>query len=100
MDRLLEGLAALPPDDVTELCYDDLLHDPVLAIKRVYGALDLGEFAQVQPRLEASVTEFKEIRSDTQIGDAASDARILNVVAPFMARLGYTGRHHYAVVAR
>jgi omega-hydroxy-beta-dihydromenaquinone-9 sulfotransferase len=91
MDRLLDGLAALPTEDVTELRYDDLLRDPVLAVKSIYSALEVGEFAQAHPQIEASVAEFKAVLPDAQIGDAATDARILHVVAPYMARLGYTG---------
>jgi omega-hydroxy-beta-dihydromenaquinone-9 sulfotransferase len=91
MDRLCEGLAALPPQHVTELRYDDLLRDPVRAVRSIYAALDLGEFTQVQPRIEGAVAEFKHIRSDTRISDLA-DTRILPVVEPYMVRLGYTGK--------
>ncbi len=46
----------IPPGQLTEMRYEDLVADPVGEVKRMYRELSLGDFENVRPRLEEYVT--------------------------------------------
>jgi hypothetical protein len=48
---LQEGKRLLPPRRFHELRYEDLVRDPIAEMRRLYEALELGEFERVVPRL-------------------------------------------------
>ena len=74
--------AAVPPDRLVELRYDDLDAEPMAAVQKVYEALDLPGFDAASERFErylASVSAFKKNKFD--YSDEAA--------AKVEARLGY-----------
>ena len=58
-ERLEEGKKHVRPDRFQELKYEDLVKDPLGEVRRVYERLDLGDFENVRPGLEAYVARSK-----------------------------------------
>lgn len=51
-DRLEEARPLFKPGQFAELCYEELVRDPVGEVGKVYAALDLGGYDAVRPRIE------------------------------------------------
>jgi len=47
-----DQVTGVPETHLHEIAYEDLVADPVQVLERAYGALDLGEFETVKPKLE------------------------------------------------
>jgi hypothetical protein len=55
-DVFFEERGLIPGDRFTEVCFEDLEQDPVGQVRNIYQALDLPEFAVVEPALRQYVT--------------------------------------------
>ena len=80
----------LPPGSLHELRYEDLVADPVGRLREAYERLDLGDFAAVEPALEAQVRSMRNYRTN----DYRLDPRLVGEISrrwkPFMDRYGYS----------
>jgi hypothetical protein len=64
-DRLEEGRRSVPSRRFHEMRYEDLLHDPLGEMRKLYDGLELGEFEKVLPRLKEYLnanTDYKTNR--------------------------------------
>lgn len=57
------GLVA--PNRFHELRYEDLVHDPVNQIQRIYSQLDLGDFEPVRPALERYLEDNQDYKTNS-----------------------------------
>ncbi len=84
-----EDRPLLTEDQYYEVRYEDLVADPVAQIRAMYEQLDLGDFAQLRPRLEA----FLEAKKDYQTNRFEPPEEIRTMVAErwgeFAKRYGY-----------
>jgi hypothetical protein len=66
-DRLEEGRRLIAPSHFYQLRYEDLVHDPIGEMRKLYEHLGLGGFEELQPHLEsylASVAGYETNRYD------------------------------------
>lgn len=54
----------IPPENLITVHYEDLRADPRKVLRSIYEQLDLGDFAPVEPRLEAYLTEKKDYKTN------------------------------------
>jgi hypothetical protein len=52
-ERIEQGKPLIPPGRFHEVRYEDLIVDPLKEMERVYDRLELGDYDQVRPRLQA-----------------------------------------------
>ncbi|MFM9026231.1 MAG: sulfotransferase [Planctomycetaceae bacterium] len=79
----------LPPGSLHELRYEDLVADPVGRLREAYERLDLGDFAAVEPALEAQARSMRNYRTNDYRLDPRLVAEISRRWRPFMDRYGY-----------
>jgi hypothetical protein len=73
-----------------ELRYEDLVHDPVLQMNRLYSALDLGEFPLVTPQAISFLHWMKQYRQRSyEVSDEDRDS-IRKDCAMIAQRYGYS----------
>jgi hypothetical protein len=88
-DRLEEARPLIPKNRFHELRYEHLVKDPVGELRKVYEALDLGEFEAVRPRLEQfarGAADYETNKYPPNMADAAEvEARWGDVIR----RYGY-----------
>jgi hypothetical protein len=89
MHRLLDGLDRLPATEVATLRFDDFLADPLVSIERIYRQLDLGDFANVRPRIQAAVSETLREPAFNLDVDEATAGRLALRWGTVSDRLGY-----------
>jgi hypothetical protein len=87
--RLEEGRKLIAASRFYELRYEDLIRDPVREMQALYQHLDLGEFDQVRPRIEAYMRNTAGY--ETNRYDLSSDLRteISHRWGDVIRRLGY-----------
>jgi hypothetical protein len=81
--------AALDPQQLYELRYEDLVRDPVGEIQRIYAALDLGDFNPVRPRLEEYLQGQKDYVKNRHELDPEIKAEIRRRWAGYIERYSY-----------
>lgn len=90
-DRLEEAKPRIPKGRFCELRYEELVKNPVPELRRVYEALDLGDFEAVRPRLEEFARGMADYETNkyqfTDADRAEVDARWGDVIR----RYGYGG---------
>ena len=73
-DVFFEEQSLIPPGHFHEVCYEDLEQDPIGQVRRIYEALNLPDFAHVEPALQSYVAsiagyqknEFPNLSDDLQ----------------------------------
>ncbi len=68
--------AALPPGLYAEVRYEDLVADPMAEVRRIYETLDLGGWADLEPRLREHLESIKDYKPNRFSLDRALAARI------------------------
>jgi hypothetical protein len=81
--------AAVSPDRLHELRYEDLVADPVAALATAYERLGLGGFEAVRPALEDQARSMKRYRTNTYRHEPAVVAEVARRWRPFIDRYGY-----------
>jgi hypothetical protein len=90
MTRLLESLADLPAGDVTVVGYDDLLHDPLGTVRRIYRDLALGDPGNGAAAAMATAAAGQRHRTpSTTPLDPQTAARLASRWEGVADRLGY-----------
>ncbi len=79
----------LPPGALHEVRYEDLVADPVGRLREAYERLDLGDFARVEPALEAQARSMKRYRTNDYRLEPRLVAEIARRWRPFIDRYGY-----------
>jgi hypothetical protein len=88
-DRLEEDRALIPPGRFHEVRYEDLVHEPVGQMERLYDRLGLEEFAFVRPRLEEYAREHADYETNRYDLDPELKAQIERRWGRVIRRLGY-----------
>jgi len=92
--RLFEGYERgrhlIPAGRLAEIRYEDLVADPQSVIARLYGDLDLGDFAPAAPGIGAYLQREKGHRRNRFTLSASERLRIGERWAPYFHRFGYT----------
>jgi hypothetical protein len=81
--------AAVGPDRLHEVRYEDLVADPVGALATAYERLGLGGFDAVRPALEDQARAMKRYRTNTYRHEPAVVAEVARRWRPFIDRYGY-----------
>jgi omega-hydroxy-beta-dihydromenaquinone-9 sulfotransferase len=81
--------AAVGPDRLHEIRYEDLVADPVGALATAYERLGLGGFDAVRPALEDQARSMKRYRTNTYRHEPAVVAEVARRWRPFIDRYGY-----------
>jgi len=81
--------AALAPQRLHEVRYEDLVADPVGRLAAAYDQLGLGGFEAVRPALEAEAEKIKRYRTNTYDHDPRVVAEVAHRWRPFLERYGY-----------
>jgi omega-hydroxy-beta-dihydromenaquinone-9 sulfotransferase len=63
-DAYLEDRELLDANQLIELRYEDLVDDPKGQLRTIYDRLELGDFARVEPALDAHLTEVRNYRTN------------------------------------
>jgi len=90
MDALFSGLATLPAADHVEVSYDELLREPRGTLEKIYGSLELGDFADVSSALDDSIRMFSGLSPATAPrGGMAPGHPAGKALDYYRSRLGY-----------
>lgn len=90
MYECFEQDRALVPDGrLVDVRYEDLVADPVGQLRRIYGQLQLGHFAEVEPALREHLAKTRNYQTNKyQLPSEVAD-RIRGRWAPYFQRYGY-----------
>lgn len=81
----------IPPENLCELRYEDLVRDPVGEMRAIYERLNLGEFDRARPALEAYVAGQKDYKTNRFEVSPELRAEISRRWGDFMREYGYAG---------
>jgi hypothetical protein len=96
-ERFERDRELIRPGRLVDVRYEDLVSDPVNQMRQVYGHLNLGEFARVEPAMRSYAREMRSYRTNTYALEPELAQRIRRRWAPYFERYGYSG--HDAVSA-
>ena len=81
--------ALIPPDRLVEIRYEDLVQDPIGAMRGIYEKLGIGDFAEA----EGPIRDYLAAQSEHKVSEyempAALKKKIVERLAPFIDRFGY-----------
>lgn len=80
----------LEPGSLCDVRYEDLIADPVVQLRRVYEELDLGDFAEVEPRIEQYREEHQDYRTTPHNLDEATRDEVRRRWSDFFEKYGYS----------
>jgi hypothetical protein len=90
VDRLLGGFADLPPENVVEIRYADLVDDPIEVLEGVYRRLELDGFERARPHMvELANAHVRTTTPAPALRERSSAPADENMLAGYRARLGY-----------
>lgn len=79
----------VPPQDLCEVRYEDLVRDPVAQMEAVYDHLRLGGFERARPKIEAHMEAQKDYQTNRHQLAAEVQAEVARRWGPFMRQYGY-----------
>lgn len=82
--------SSVPPGQLYEVRYEDLVADPVGVMQQIYQGCDLGDFASVREKLVAQVSRDKDYKTNRYSLDPELTAAITRRWGDFAKRYGYT----------
>ncbi len=84
----------IPPENLCEVRYEQLVRDPVGQVQAIYERLRLGNFEQARPQLEAYAAKEKNYQTNRyQLPDSTRD-EITRRWRELIIQLGYADRQH------
>jgi hypothetical protein len=87
--KLQSGVAGLPKHRFATLTYEQLVQNPLSAIERLYGQLELSGFEQMRPRLAAEIAKRRDYVQAAIRPSEEWKARIDEQWADIFERYGY-----------
>jgi omega-hydroxy-beta-dihydromenaquinone-9 sulfotransferase len=88
-ERYEADRALIPPDRLVEIRYEDLVQDPIGAIRGIYEKLGIGDFAAA----EGPIRDYLAAQSEHKVSEyempAALKKKIVERLVPFIDRFGY-----------
>jgi omega-hydroxy-beta-dihydromenaquinone-9 sulfotransferase len=85
-----EDRSLIPPGQLCEVRYEDLVREPMRQMQRIYESLNLGEFEPARPAVEAYVARTAGYRPSRYELDPALCEEIGRRWAAYCERYGYT----------
>jgi hypothetical protein len=86
----------IPPGNLCEVRYEDLVQNPVAEMRRIYRELNLGDFEHAQPNVEAYLASQKDYAPNRYTIAPATRAQILRRWGDFMREYGYAPKRRDA----
>lgn len=84
-----EGRESLTTDKLVDIRYEDLVTDPIAQLHKIYDELQIGEFAEVQPKFEQAVSARKGYKTNQYVTSKEERVEIREKLADFCDRYGY-----------
>jgi hypothetical protein len=81
--------ALVPPEQLFEVRYEDLVRDPIERMRALYAHLNLGEFDTALPKLQAYFSDKKDYRTGSYQIDEELRDQIDRRWGKHMRRYGY-----------
>jgi hypothetical protein len=81
--------ALLRDDQLVELRYEDLVEDPKALVRMIYERLDLGDFARIEPALDAHLADVAHYRTNRHSLDDAIREILRREWARYFTEFGY-----------
>lgn len=79
----------IPPGQLAELRYEDLVADPAGKLEEIYDELNLGDFEQVRPALQEYLGETTNYKTNRYELPTEIEAKVRERWAPYFERYGY-----------
>lgn len=89
MTRLFDDLARIPNGQLAQVCYEQLVADPVTAIETSYRALDLDLTGTLREATLQAARAQSEFKTNTHVLDASSRRAVRERWGFALERLGY-----------
>lgn len=89
-DRYERDRHLIPPGNLVEVAYEDLVADPKATLRRLYGDLRLGDFARAEPAVDAYLDARRGYQRNSFHLAADDRRRIAERWAAYFDRFGYT----------
>lgn len=89
-DAYFEDRALLPPNQLVELSYEELVGDPKSQLRSIYEQLELGDFARVEPALDDHLADVKNYRTNRHAINDESSERIRREWSRYFSEFGYS----------
>jgi hypothetical protein len=88
-DAYLADRELLRDNQLVELRYEDLVEDPKSRIRAIYEQLELGEFARMEPALDAHLHDVKDYRTNRHALDAETEGQLRREWGRYFEEFGY-----------
>jgi hypothetical protein len=80
----------IPPGQLSEVRYEDLVAEPLRQMERIYGELHMGEFERVQPKMAAYFAEKADYKTNRYQLPADLAEEVVRRWGPYFDRYGYS----------
>ena len=90
-DRFEADRALVPPGNLIDVRYEDLVADPVGQMRRVYEELELGNFARVEPEVRRYALGTRDYKTNRYALPPDVARRVRERWAPYFERYEYGG---------
>jgi hypothetical protein len=80
----------VPPNNLCEVRYEDLIREPLGAMRRIYEQLRLGQFERVRPRIEQYFAKRKDYQTNRYELSPQTAAEISRRWGDFLHEYGYS----------
>jgi omega-hydroxy-beta-dihydromenaquinone-9 sulfotransferase len=80
----------IPPNQITDVRYEELAHDQMGVIRKVYETLELPDFDRIEPLMMARVQQEKEYKTNRFGEDPQEEALIMHEWRAYADRYGYS----------
>jgi hypothetical protein len=80
---------AIPPDQLCEIKYEELVRDPIGQLRTIYQKLSLGDFEQARPQIEAYIGQQKDYKVNRHDLEPEVRSEIRRRWNDYFTRYGY-----------
>ncbi len=88
----LRDSALIPKENLTTLSYEELVHDPISSLRRVYKDLNLNNFESASPQIEFELSSYKDYKTNDHAMEEAVKERIQKEWTVFFEKFGYSSK--------
>jgi len=88
-DAYNDGVKNVAPDRICQTRYEDMVRDPVGELGRIYAELDIADYDQVRPRIEAATEESKNYKKNQHQMDDETRREVNRRWGDYFERYGY-----------
>jgi hypothetical protein len=88
-DAYFEDRELLSAEELVELRYEELVEDPAAQVRLIYERLGLGDYARIEPELNAHLTAVKNYRTNRHSLDEEMAQEIRQKWGRYFEEFGY-----------